>query len=212
MWAHRAHTYQKQLNRVHRVAMMALGAFARSTPMLGLEILYDYMPLDLRVEMEAIKAANRIKNRNVERWDSIGNGQRRGHLYYYRDCYEDLDEMTPVFQWNGLPAAIIEDGRPIETKGICCYTDGSKQEDSPVGYGLLIHEGEETYEEYGQIGTQATVYQGEVFAVDRAVTRILESQSNDEVDIFIDNRATIISLSKPECKSKTAYNCRLKLI
>ena len=42
--------------------------------------------------------------------------------------------MTPTFQWTGLPEAVIGDGQPIETQGIVCYTDGSKQEDSPVGY------------------------------------------------------------------------------
>ena len=41
---------------------------------------------------------------------------------------------------------------------------------------------------------------------------MLELPGRDEVDIFIDNQATIVSLTKPECISKTAYNCRLKLM
>ena len=124
---------------------MPLGAFARSTPTLGLEILYDYMPLDIRVEMEAVKTANRIRYRNPERWDGIGDGQRRGHLYYYRDTKEELDDMSPIFQWSGLPEFEIGDGNPSVTEGTVCYTDGSQQEDSPVGYGYVIHKDEDEY-------------------------------------------------------------------
>ena len=32
------------------------------------------------------------------------------------------------------------------------------------------------------------------------------------MNIFIDNQATILSLTKPECTRKTTYNCRQKLI
>ena len=39
VWAHRAKTYLKYLNRVQRIALLCLGAFAKSTPTLGLEIL-----------------------------------------------------------------------------------------------------------------------------------------------------------------------------
>ena len=103
--------------------------------------------------------------------------------------------MIPIFQWQGLPEAIIADGIPIETEGITCYTDGSKQEDSPVGYGYVVYQGNDEYVGYGNIGTQATVYQGEVFAVDRAAVAILELPGSEDVDIFIDNQATILSLS-----------------
>ena len=82
VWAHRAHFYRKYLNRVQRVAMLAMGAFARSTPTMGLELLYDFMPLDIRATVAATKAANRIQGRNIVRWDSVGHGVRRGHLYY----------------------------------------------------------------------------------------------------------------------------------
>ena len=81
-----------------------------------------------------------------------------------------------------------------------------------MGFGYIIHKEGDEYVEYGHIGTQATVYQGEVFAVDRAVTRLLALPGAENVDIYIDNQATILSLTKPECKSKTAYTCRLELI
>ena len=170
------------------------------------------MPLDIKAETEAVKAANRIKHRNVTRWDSIGHGQRHGHLFYYQNSLEELDDMLPVFQWDGLPEAVPGDGVPKESTGTVCYTDGSKQEEGPVGFGYVIRDGEDEYTENGHIGDRATVFQGEVFAVDRAASKLLELPGSDDIDIYIDNQAAITSLTKPECKMKSTYYCRLKLI
>ena len=64
VWAHRATIYIKYLQRAQRLALLCLGAFAKSTPTLGLEIIYGYMPLDLKAQMDAECTALRIKNRN----------------------------------------------------------------------------------------------------------------------------------------------------
>ena len=53
VWAHRATLYLKYLQRAQRMALLCLGAFAKSTPTLGLEIIYGYMPLDLKAQMDA---------------------------------------------------------------------------------------------------------------------------------------------------------------
>ena len=83
VWAHKIPTNHKPLARLQRLAMLCLGFFLRSTPMLGLQIALNYMPLDILAKEEAAKAAIRIKGRNSQLWDGIGNGDLRGHLFHY---------------------------------------------------------------------------------------------------------------------------------
>ena len=47
---------QKELNKINRLALMYLSHFRRSTPTAGLEVLFNVMPLDLHVKMEASMA------------------------------------------------------------------------------------------------------------------------------------------------------------
>ena len=112
VWAHRATIYLKYLQRAQRVALLCLGAFAKSTPTLGLEVLFGYIPLDLKAQMEAECAAVRIRGRNPERWDVIGYGRRHGHLHNYRTDYGICDRIPMTYQWGGLPAHKIGNGRP----------------------------------------------------------------------------------------------------
>ena len=51
-----------------------------------------------------------------------------------------------------------DDGRPYDTPGIVCYMDGSKIDESPVGYSYLVRSDNHSHKEYGNIGTKATVY------------------------------------------------------
>ena len=81
-----------------------------------------------------------------------------------------------------------------------------------MGFGYVIRDGDDEYTENGHIGEHATVFQGEVFAVDRAASKLLELPGREDINIYIDNQATITSLTKPECKMKTTHYCRLKLI
>ena len=113
VWVHRATLYLKHLQRAQTVALLCLGAYARRTPTLGLEVLYGYMPLDLKAQLEAECAAIHIQYRNPQRWDYIGFGNRRGHLHHYRTQYGETDKINLTYQWQGLPEPDIGDGRPL---------------------------------------------------------------------------------------------------
>ena len=82
--------------------------------------------------------------------------------------------MVLTYQWDGLPEAIIGDGSSVETDGIVCCTDGSQIDDSPVGYRIIIKTKVVEVTDNGQLGIDATVYQGEVFAVDQAAAILLQ--------------------------------------
>lgn len=210
VWAHRAKYYLKYLNRVQRLGMLCLGTFARSTPTLGLEVIFNYLPLDLRAELEAHKCAIRILHRNPPRWDYIGHKSRRGHLFYYNTRTLPLDKIATVYQWDNLPIADIANGEPVTTDGIVCYTDGSKTEDHPVGYGYIILNGEELVSN-GNIGSDGTVFQGEIMAIHQAARRMQLIDSEADIHFFIDNQAAIQALTIPECTSASVLGCRTEL-
>ncbi len=48
----------------------------------GLEAVLDVMPLDLYAQCMAAQAARRVRGRNQSRWDGIGCGHLRGHLFW----------------------------------------------------------------------------------------------------------------------------------
>ena len=97
VWGHKAESLAKPLHRLQRLALLCTGSFAPSTPTKGLEIILNYMPLDLNIMEEAEKTAIRIKGRNKKKWDYIGKGEGRGHLFYYRRDWGELDDLTERF-------------------------------------------------------------------------------------------------------------------
>ena len=71
VWAHKTSQHYKRLIRIQHLAMLCTGCYPRSTPTLGLEVILDYQPLDIRARVEAAKAAARIEGRNTIRWEGI---------------------------------------------------------------------------------------------------------------------------------------------
>ena len=115
----------------------------------------------------------------------------------------------------GLPKAHLGDGVPFESDGYTVYTDGSATEDKPVGYGaIVLKENNYHHNLNGSIGFNASVYQGEVYAVDRAAEHLLslDIPADTPITFFIDSQATILSLTGPCCASLTAQRCREKLL
>ena len=119
--------------------------------------------------------------------------------------------MMRTYQWEGLPTPKLGDGRLTDTEGIVCYTDGSKIEESPVGFGYLVRSTASNHGEHGHIGTHSTVFQGEVFAIQRASNYLQTLPGNEDINFYVDNQAAILSLTKPECDSTTVYRCRESL-
>ena len=62
-----------------------------STPTAGLEAILDIMPLDLHTQCVVVRAAYRIRGRNRDRWDGIGHGRLRGHLFWSNQFLEQVD-------------------------------------------------------------------------------------------------------------------------
>ena len=125
VWAHRIPSNFRPLLRLQRLAMMGLGHFLPSTPTLGLQVIFGYVPLDILAQEEAAKAVLRIAGRNPQRWDGIGHRFKRGHVFLASTEWGLRDEMPAVYVWKDRPHLDVDsltDGSPYVEEGIICLS------------------------------------------------------------------------------------------
>ena len=227
VWAHKVPPSFKPFIRLQRLAMLGTGSYLKSTPTLGLEVTLNYTPLDILAKMEAFKASARISERNLSQWDGIGFGSRRGHLYLSSRDWGNIDRMPTTYQWEGRPILdrfSLLTGKPMPVPGTVIFTDGSQmtEEDLPggnqtnfptkrgnVGFGFIIKDQtDRETTQWGNLGPNATVFQGEVFAIQKAAEWLLEEETTDEAHFYIDSTSAIKAVTGIECNSKTVMNCK----
>ena len=125
--------------------------------------------------------------------------------------------QTPIFNWNfnyTLNEQSFQEGNPNNQGSIQIYTDGSKIDDGPTGYGTFIIQAatQTTISEYGNLGLTASVFQGEIYAVTRAASALLTQNTiNQDIQIFIDSQAPLKALANPQCSSHTVHESRSAL-
>ena len=241
VWAHRIPKNFRPLIRLHRLILMGMGHFLPSTPTLGLQIMLGFPPLDLLAKEEAAKAFLRVSGRSHTRWDGIGHGSKRGHVFLSKTEWGDLDRIPAVYIWKDRPSLDVDsltDGSPYVEEGIICYTDGSKMakeeistgpnevrietpkpprvpilphtelEMSDTGFGFLISRPDRPMlKQWGNLGQTASVFQAEVFAVQKAAEMVAELDLTPEIHFYIDSQAAILAITSVECTSKTVLNC-----
>ena len=144
------------------------------------------------------------------RWNGLGHSAK-GHLRLSGvDDYPEWDKQLVTYQWEGLPEVdwdSFEEGDPEIEEGIECYTDGSQIDEGPVGFGFIAHL-PEVVEGSGSLGLGRTVFQGEVFAVQRAASMMEDLEAMGPKHFYIDSQPAIRALNNIECESKTVENCR----
>jgi ribonuclease HI len=215
IWAHKASIFIPKFERLQRLALMGLGHFRKSTPTAGLEVIFDLIPLDIYLNGEAAKTFQRISGRNPTRWDGIGTGKKRGHLFkagqFLPGKTVALDTKVVTYQWvKNYSVDITDDGIPIEGNDITCYTDGSLI-DGNTGWGFCISDSDLIDAKVsGYLGTQATVFQAEVFAIDRAA-RYLTGLQGRSVIINVDSQAALLALKNPKTSSRVVEECKTAL-
>ncbi len=82
VWVGKAANHKKHLDKVQRLGLLAMAHVQRSTPTAGLEAILGVMPLDLHTQCVVARAVYRIRGWNQDRWDGIGCGCLRGHLFW----------------------------------------------------------------------------------------------------------------------------------
>jgi hypothetical protein len=120
--------------------MLQIAHVRRSTPTVGLELIYNIEPLDLFIRGRAADTFVRIKPK-ID-WVPKNTCKRnQGHLRLVKKMVpeeilnSDHDPIIPVRYWErNFTVGIEGDGKDCELPGIHAYTDGSLK-DGAAGAG-----------------------------------------------------------------------------
>ena len=191
----------------------------QKTPTAGLEVIFDLPPIDLVLRETALKSYLRVQTHHRTKWDGLGRNNAYGHLRWCKGILDSLGvipdglDKTLYLNLNRRYKVDLESknsGQPISVCSTQCYTDGSRLA-SRSGYGLYIIQGEsELAKSNGYLGQNATVFQSEVYAIQKA-SEILREVDTDSVTIFTDSQSALNALAKMQVDSKLVQNCVLEL-
>ena len=211
VWANSTNdTIRKELTGLQRKAMMTLSSSMRSTPTAGMEAALGLMPLPLTAEEISCHARLRTRELLSDTWDGIGN-TKNGHrrkadetLNKIKTCNMPTDRTQRRREWLS-----VDD---VQEPDVTLFTDGSKM-DSRAGAGWAATHGDLVIaEESVYLGTEASVFQAEVVAIERSLRWAVESLENDtKVLIRSDSMSAIQALLKPTAESKVVLGCKTLL-
>ena len=127
-------------------------------------------------------------------------------------CYTDGSQMSPLeAKGDGIfPEGEVEE-HDQDTNTIDNLPPLSSKPMGDVGFGFVIRATPKNIVQWGNLGSDAIVYQGEVFAVHAAALWLLEHPPDTPVHFYIDSQAAIKALNAIEITSKTVLNCRITL-
>jgi len=228
VWAKacRSQNIRQKLTKLHRLFLLTLGHFRRSTPTAGLEAITGHPPLDLWIEMEAAMGYLRtIKHVKVDVQDLITTTRSYiGHRQHCRQLLQDLDldydsvDLLPATKdWNSkfrvVKKSLGEGLPPKETRGcVDYYTDGSRM-NGLTGAGLAVYDdGELQAARFVHLGEEITVYQAEVYAIKMAAKTMQTTQCGlKHLRIYTDSQSAVLALASSTVNSKMILNCRKEL-
>ena len=214
------------LKRVNRLALTAIGHFRRSTPTAGLEIIMHVRPLDVHIQFEACLALNRTSFTMGADGEHINHKViRGGHREYCSKLLDRLnltitesDKVTPTYRWRKLfelDKESFSHGKPYPCQlgTYEVYTDGSGQ-DGKFGSGTVVFRGPAASVNiqdywYSYLGEEASVFQGEVYAIKSAANWLAEKEMvRKNIIIYSDSRAALLALNQTKIKSKLVLSTR----
>ena len=211
-------TIKTKLNRLTRLICMAMMPLRKNSPTAGLQVVLDFPPLDLKIEEIALKAMLRVLPKVSLKWEGVGkNGY--GHILYGTKKLlklgidpknTDLCASLSVTKGFTVDLDSLKSGQVIPEGNMICYTDGSKMENQ-TGYGIGITQGNYLFNsDNGQLPSEASVFQAEVFAIHKACDLLME-KSTDKVTFFTDSQSALLALAGVKINSKTVEKCIDKL-
>jgi ribonuclease HI len=214
---------RSDLQHINRLAALSLGSVPHSSPTISLEVLYNLRPLDLEMELTAMKTHSRItQNQDPNRalpWDSKGKNKTDGHLKYWSkrlDQYgisnpSNRDKIPKTKVWTNNFTVPDFETTKNEARDkydhFVCYTDGSRK-NNKTGYGFVIKKFKRIiYEDKGNLGPSATVFQAELKAITMACIT-LKQRKNMDITIRSDSQAAISAVRAINISSKTVLECK----
>ena len=220
IWAHKmSKTTIQKLLRLNRLACLSIAPVKRSTPTMGMEMIYNLLPLDLFLQKRADEIFLRIQKQVFPIWDGIGikNG-RIGHLKRCQksiEKYKDVivshsDTISETKNWDQNYSVLDFTKHKNDSKEdkstIYCYTDGSKI-NRFSGFGFQIRTySKPTINVYDYLGKFATVFQAEIIAIARAA-KFLKYKKHKKIVIRCDSQAALQAITSNKITSRTTEEC-----
>jgi ribonuclease HI len=209
-----------KLNSLQRQALLMMGHFRNGTPTAGLEAIAGTMPLDLHLEMLALKTYIRIEDQLSEFWVGMKKPRIKSHLKHCMSLKAQTDEEVTQNKDDivkcrnscnkfTLKKWSLDEGKDQPLTNLSCYTDGSKIH-GHTGWGAVIMTNNDqdpiTYS--GKLSPASTVFQAEAIAMTHSAHYIDHFLSQSpatlkHVKILTDSQALFKALDSKAVKSKT---------
>lgn len=213
-------TTQNALTSLQRLACIGITGVMRTTPTSALEVLLSLLPLHIFIIKEAKLAALRLKS--TGQWSltgaNVGHNKIWNEMVNTNPNFEMItDNMSNKNTFNLNYSVTIppreqwsDDGRTYPTTdGLVWYTDGSVS-DSKSGAG--VHLWNSNLEYSFSLGSYATVFQTEIFAISACADLISDmGNPNRIISICSDSQAALKALMSIKTNSKLVYECKRKL-
>ncbi|KAJ8981791.1 hypothetical protein NQ317_006871 [Molorchus minor] len=146
--------------------------------------------------MEQNRLIDDIKSHSILSMPSDVMPSRTSSNLYYKVLFPKRDE------WERNKDA-------LQKADSCWFTDGSK---TPEGTGAGVHSCNPRTRISVSLGTNATVFQAEVYAIELCVGRLEQMNPiRRTIKIFSDSQAALKALFSYRCNSKTVWNCQKAL-
>lgn len=231
---HRLKYFRQKAEKLQRMALMPMAPIRTHSPTIGMEMVAFVPPLDLFMKSEMILSFKRVKHLIDITITERSKNSLISHLVMAANL--ELDSGTkdiiseiipPETVWHQNWETALEPFDPImngEPGMIGVYTDGSRR-DGLTGAGVVFTTDDEIgrqtpYKVFSEhLGSMATVFQAEVFAIVLALSE-LEMELQDpnspirpfsNIKIISDSKSALLAISNPVVKSSLVRECVFKL-
>jgi ribonuclease HI len=234
IWAHKTNTklFKDKSQKLQRLALISIAPVRLHSPTIGLEIVTNTLPLHLFIEATAISTYLRLTNLLDKSILAITNDPTTSHILWAQKQLSNAgllgvrsDLIATQTNYCQNWTTTLDSFNPLTDQQpgiILAFTDGSKMSNC-VGSGLVIHQDNNPTKTFlpthflcENLGTLATVFQAEVYAIIMAVHSMLELLNDNNlkptaIKIISDSRSALQALEHPTTKSSLVHECKLKL-
>lgn len=208
-------TVKRELQVLQRLACISITSAFRTTPTAALETLLDLPPLDIYIQEVACLAINRVNRCGVKAFHPRRpfNGQPMCLIPMYDAI--PVDRIVPEWDFSSL-AVVIPDRSfwmrstpQFETDSEVWFTDGSVMQ-GLAGAGVFCKS--LSVNKSYSLGTSATIFQAELFAITEALTLCLNRAKTGDVANYVyicsDSQAVLLALQSCLISSVMVKICK----
>ena len=223
VWAHETHTFYiaNKLDRLNRLALTLCSQVPKSTPNAALEIMLDTCPL--RVHLLHVGLATHYRLRDLLTLTWSGTFSNKTYSTSHRKFWSDLitqNDLLPQqtvfdcgsFLNNPANRRYTVNLRSFTDSSHTCpsqynlFTDGSRHDDhTGSGYCIYLHD-TLVAEDSFRLPDDASVFQAEIYAINRATDALQHFPDAQHVKIHVDSQAALRALDSSVLSSRLVHS------